>query len=161
MPTMAAELAELAKESRMGALGTLNTTREIRQIDLTDFAARKAEIANQLWEASVDVGFFQLIHHGLDSARVQEAFAMTERFFALPDSVKAQYPHSKANNVGWESRAQVRPSTGTPDQKESYQITRPHMQGLWPTSYRISNETCWRSNRNAGRWRCRCFPALR
>jgi isopenicillin N synthase-like dioxygenase len=131
---MAAELAELAKESRMGALGTLNTTRDIRQIDLTDFAARKAEIADQLWEASVDVVFFQLIHHGLDSARVREAFAMTERFFALPDSVKAQYPHSKANNVGWESRAQVRPSTGTPDQKESYQITLPHMQGLWPTA---------------------------
>ena len=27
--------------------------------------------------------------------------------------------------------AQVRPSTGTPDQKESYQITRPRMAGLW------------------------------
>ncbi|MFN9944176.1 MAG: isopenicillin N synthase family oxygenase, partial [bacterium] len=43
-----------------------------------------------------------------------------------------KYPHRKADNVGWESRAQVRPSTGTPDQKESYQITRPRMDGLWP-----------------------------
>ena len=55
----------------------------------------------------------------------------------MPDQKMApahtQYPLKKALNVGWESRAQVRPSTGTPDQKESYQITRPHMAGLWPT----------------------------
>lgn len=29
---------------------------------------------------------------------------------------------------------QVRPSIGTPDQKESYQVTRPHMGDLWPTA---------------------------
>ena len=52
---------------------------------------------------------------------------------SMPDAVKAQWPHQKANNVGWETKAQVRPSTGTPDQKESYQITRPHMAGLWPS----------------------------
>ena len=49
-----------------------------------------------------------------------------------PDDIKARHPLKKGLNAGWESRAQVRPSTGTPDQKESYQITRPHMQGLWP-----------------------------
>ncbi|WP_216637219.1 hypothetical protein [Staphylococcus aureus] len=32
-----------------------------------------------------------------------------------------------------ESKAQVRPSTRTPDQKESYQITRPLMAGRWPS----------------------------
>ncbi|MBX4378675.1 2-oxoglutarate and iron-dependent oxygenase domain-containing protein, partial [Mycobacterium tuberculosis] len=80
-----------------------------------------------LWNAAVDIGFFQLENHGIDLAAVRNAFAMTEQFFALPDAVKAQYPLQKANNAGWESRAQIRPSTGTPDQKESYQITRPHM----------------------------------
>ena len=136
--TTAQPLAELQKECRMGAMGTTSTTREVRRINISDFDARKAEITDQLWAASVDVGFFQLTHHGIDLAKVREAFAMTERFFALPDSVKAQYPLKKALNVGWESRAQVRPSTGTPDQKESYQITRPHMEGLWPSDEELA-----------------------
>lgn len=126
------DLTELQKESRMGAIGALDTTREIRRIDLSNFEARKAEIADQLWEAAVDVGFFQLVNHGIRPEEIHAAFAMAERFFALPDSVKAQYPLKKALNAGWESRAQVRPSTGTPDQKESYQITRPHMAEFWP-----------------------------
>ena len=133
MTTTPLMLDELQTEARMGAMGRETDTREIRQIDLSDFEHRKTGIADQLWEATVDVGFFQIIHHGIDLVEVHKAFAMTERFFALPDGVKAQYPLRKALNVGWESRAQVRPSTGTPDQKESYQITRPHMEALWPT----------------------------
>lgn len=125
-------LAELRKESRMGAMGSETHAREIRRVDLSDFARRKAEIADQLWQAATEVGFFQVANHGIDLARVHEAFAMTERFFALPEAVKARHPLKKALNAGWESKAQVRPSTGTPDQKESYQITRPHMDGLWP-----------------------------
>ena len=129
----ASAITELVKESRMGAMGSLNTTRDIRRIDLSDFEHRQDEIADELWNAAVEVGFFQLVNHGIDVARVREAFAMSERFFALPAEVKSRYPHSKADNVGWESLAQVRPSIGTPDQKESYQITRPHMSGLWPS----------------------------
>lgn len=125
------DLVELRKEARMGALGTETQAREIRRIDLSDFDARRDEIADQLWDAAVDIGFFQLVNHGIELQTVREAFAMTERFFALPEAVKAQYP-LKAN-AGWESRAQVRPSTGTADQKESYQITRPRMAGLYPS----------------------------
>jgi isopenicillin N synthase-like dioxygenase len=134
-PTATADhgLTELQRESRMGAMGSTNTTREIRRIDLSDFEARKDEIAQELWDAAVDVGFFQLVNHGIDPAGIRGAFEMAERLFALPQDVKAQYPLKKALNVGWESRAQVRPSTGTPDQKESYQITRPHMADLWPS----------------------------
>lgn len=125
-------MQELAKESRMGSMGSETNQREIRRIDLTDFDARKAEITEQLWAASIDIGFFQLTNHGIPLADIQRAFAMTQAFFALPEEVKARHPLKKAFNAGWESRAQVRPSTGTPDQKESYQITRPHMEGLWP-----------------------------
>lgn len=131
MSTATYDMAELQKESRMGAMGSESDTREIRVIDLTDFDNRRDEIADQLWDAAVDVGFFQLANHGVPLAQVREAFAMTEKFFALPDAVKGQYP--LARNAGWESRAQVRPSTGTPDQKESYQITRPRMDGLYPS----------------------------
>ncbi len=132
------DMAELQKESRMGAMGSESTTREIRRIDFSDYESRKAEIADQLWDAAVDVGFFQIANHGIALGAMRDAFAMTEKFFALPESVKAQYPLDKALNVGWESRAQIRPSTGTPDQKESYQITRPHMQGLYPTEEKLA-----------------------
>ena len=36
----------------------------------------------------------------------------------------------KGTNWGWEYMAQVRPSTGTADRKETYQITKPRMDGL-------------------------------
>jgi len=130
--TSAKPLVELARESRIGAVRSSTVAVQVPHIDIGDFAARREAIADALWDAAVEVGFFQVVNHGIDPAQMREAFAMTERFFGLPDPVKARYPHRKADNVGWESRAQVRPSTGTPDQKESYQITRPRMAGLWP-----------------------------
>ncbi len=129
--TAAYGMAELQKESRMGAIGSETDTREVRRISLADFERRKDEIADQLWDAAVEIGFFQLTDHGIPLAEMRQAFGEAERFFALPERIKAQYP--LANNAGWESRAQVRPSTGTPDQKESYQITRPLMGPLFPT----------------------------
>ncbi len=136
--SVTASLEELQKESRMGAYGSETHAREIRRIDLADFERRKAEITEELWAASTDIGFFQLVNHGIPLAEIRAAFAMTQRFFALPDAVKAQYPLRKGTNAGWESRAQVRPSTGTPDQKESYQITRPRMDDLWPSEAELA-----------------------
>lgn len=128
------QLNELNKETRMGSMGSETHAREIRRIDFSDYDKRKDEIADQLWSAAVDVGFFQVYNHGIDLHEIQQAFAMAERFFALPADIKAKYPLRKAYNAGWESKAQVRPSTGTPDQKESYQITRPWMNELWPAA---------------------------
>ncbi|MFC3902036.1 Isopenicillin N synthase [Acinetobacter marinus] len=142
-------LDELNKESRMGSFGT-ETAREVRIIDLSNFESRKHEIAEQLWQAAIEIGFFQLENHGIPQQDIDHAFAMTEQFFALPNAVKAQYPLHR--NAGWESRAQIRPSTKTADQKESYQITRPRMQGLWPTETELANfqadmlhfeQQCW------------------
>jgi len=125
-------LAELEKERTLGGPGATKI-REVPRIDLSDFEARKSEIADQLWQASTDIGFFQIVNHGIPQEQIDEAFAMTERFFALPHEIKAQYPLRKGTNAGWEYKSQVRPSTGTPDQKESYQITLPRMAKLWPT----------------------------
>jgi isopenicillin N synthase-like dioxygenase len=123
-------LEELRKEARMGTAGSETTARAVPVIDLSDFESRRAEVTGQLWRAAVDVGFFQLRNHGVPVEQVRQAFAMSERFFALPRASKARLP--LARNAGWESLAQVRPSTGVPDQKESYQITRPRMAGLYP-----------------------------
>ncbi|MEB3734455.1 2-oxoglutarate and iron-dependent oxygenase domain-containing protein [Halopseudomonas pachastrellae] len=108
------------------------TVRDIPLIDLTDFENRRSEITEQLWSAATDVGFFQLVNHGLDVKLVQSAFDLSEAFFALPNDEKARFPLKKGLNAGWEFMSQVRPSTRTADQKESFQITLPHMDDLWP-----------------------------
>ncbi|MER6117547.1 2-oxoglutarate and iron-dependent oxygenase domain-containing protein [Streptomyces sp. NPDC001743] len=125
-------LAELAREARMGGAGTETSAREIRRIDLSDFEARKADITEELWAAATDIGFFQLVNHGIPQHVVDGAFAGAQAFFALPGETKARHGLRKGLNAGWESMTQVRPSVGTPDLKESYQLTRPHMDGLWP-----------------------------
>jgi isopenicillin N synthase-like dioxygenase len=122
---------ELNREARIGGAGSVGH-HEVALIDLSDFDARKPEIADALWDAATTLGLFQLTGHGIPHAWIEEAFALSEAFFALPEEAKAALPLRPGTNAGWEFKAQVRPSTGTPDQKESYQITRPRMDGLWP-----------------------------
>ena len=130
------QMTELDRESRMGDLGT-ERDRAIPQIDLSDFEARRGEITEQLWSAATEVGFFQIVNHGIEATAVDRAFAMAEAFFDLPVEVKQQYPLDRPKNSGWESGTQVRPSVGTPDRKESYQITRPHMGPLFPSDAQL------------------------
>ena len=92
-------LEELNKEQTFGGMGTTKA-REVRRIDMSNFEARKAEIADQLWEASTEIGFFQLVNHGIPQEQTDEAFVMTERFFALPHEVKGKYPLGKGTNTG-------------------------------------------------------------
>ncbi len=129
------QLAELALEATIGSKGTENSQREIRLINFSDFGTRKHEIADQLWQAATEVGFFQLDQHEIDMADIEHAFAMAQSFFDLPSEHKQKYPLRQGMNAGWEYMEQVRPSTGTADQKESYQITLPRMQGLWPDDH--------------------------
>ena len=151
--TTPTEMAELDRERRMGGQGTETTDREVRRISLADFENRRAEITDQLWSAATDIGFFQVVDHGIDLATVDHAFDMSARFFDLPRAVKQQYPLKQGPNAGWEYMTQVRPSVGTPDQKESYQYTRPRMDALWPSEEELAGfrstiedfeHRCWR-----------------
>ncbi|MCC8983493.1 isopenicillin N synthase family dioxygenase [Bradyrhizobium acaciae] len=132
MTTEPYALAEPNKEATIGGIGK-TVEREIPVIDLSDFDRRKHEIADALWQASRDIGFFQVCNHGIPQADIDAAFETAWTFFELPMDTKARYPMPKGTNAGWEYKAQVRPSTGTPDNKESYQITPPNMTGLWPS----------------------------
>lgn len=125
-------LEELDREAGIGGYGE-EIDRAVPRIDMSDFLARREAITEALWDAATGIGFFQLVNHGIPETLIDEAFALSQAFFALPEATKAQYPLRPGTNAGWEYKAQVRPSTGTPDQKESYQITLPRMQGLWPT----------------------------
>lgn len=136
--TTSYDLSEVSREKQMGGLGKETDAREIRVVDLTDFEHRRAEITEELWAAATEIGFFQLSGHGIPQDLIDEMFGATADFFALPEEVKGQYPLVKQNNAGWESLSQVRPSIGVPDQKESYQITRPHMDQLWPSETELA-----------------------
>lgn len=58
-------------------------------------------------------------------------FDKSEMFFSLPLDIKRTVPWNP-QNVGYENRSQIRPSTGAADQKESYQLQfGENMKGLW------------------------------
>ena len=101
-----------------------------------DLRQDEAIVAQQLWEAATQVGFFTIIGHGIDASVVDQAFAASADFFAQPVQVKqTQSPGDMKNNAGFEYFSQVRPSTGVQDQKESLQITARQgvMDGRWPS----------------------------
>ncbi|KAI9933729.1 hypothetical protein ASPWEDRAFT_24042 [Aspergillus wentii DTO 134E9] len=105
--------------------------RPIPQISLRDFDHRIDEITAELIHAAENVGFFTLIDHGILVQDIEAISATAECFFNLPDNVKATVPWNP-NNVGWEKNSQVRPSTGQPDTKESYQLQfGENMTDLW------------------------------
>ncbi|WP_186391112.1 MULTISPECIES: isopenicillin N synthase family oxygenase [unclassified Pannonibacter] len=130
-------LAELNKETGFGGYGE-EVERDIPRVDMSDYFTRQDEISDALWDAATGIGFFQLTGHGIPQALIDEAFALSEAFFDLPAEVKGKYPLRPGTNSGWEYKAQVRPSTGTPDHKESYQITLPRMRDLWPTGEELN-----------------------
>lgn len=146
------ELEELQRETTFGGAGEEADDRAIPIIDLSDFENRREAITDQLWHAATEIGFFQLTNHGISSPDIEAAFAESERFFNLPNAIKTQYLRPKGVNAGWESRSQIRPSTGTKDEKESYQITQYHMDNLWPTEQELPDfqtntlafeQQCW------------------
>jgi len=133
-PTAAASAdLEVQMERSFGGLG-VEVDREIPRIDLSNFDERLPEIDDAIWQASVEVGFFQVTNHGIDAIEIDRAFAHAESFFALELAHKHDVARPANSNSGWESMTQKRPSTGTLDQKESYQITTSQMDelGLWP-----------------------------
>lgn len=110
---------------------TKYANRSIPKISLHDFASRIDEITTQLVHAAETDGFFGLINHGIPADEIERMFDASASFFALPDTTKQSVPFSHLN-AGWEKNAQIRPSTGQPDQKESYQMQfGANMNGLW------------------------------
>jgi isopenicillin N synthase-like dioxygenase len=100
---------------------TKYASRNIPRVSLADFENRIDEITRQLIHAAETDGFFSLRDTEITIPEIDAIFATSESFFALPDDVKATVPFTH-KNVGWEKKSQIRPSTGHPDQKESYQL---------------------------------------
>ncbi|KAF2663496.1 Clavaminate synthase-like protein [Microthyrium microscopicum] len=118
--------------SKLVMAPTKYSTRRIPTISLKDFDNRVDEITQELVEASENVGFFCIVDHGIARQTVDQMFDNSARFFNLEDSTKSHIPFSPQRNAGWEKNAQIRPSTGAVDRKESYQMQfGAGMEGLW------------------------------
>lgn len=96
--------------------------RPVPTISLRDFDSRIDDITAELVDAAENVGFFTVVDHGISPETVDEIFNQSARFFNQADQVKAHVPFSPQHNAGWEKNAQIRPSTGAVDRKESYQM---------------------------------------
>ncbi|OKL55454.1 hypothetical protein UA08_09277 [Talaromyces atroroseus] len=104
--------------------------RLVPSISLKDFENRKGEITKQLLDAAETAGFLTLVDHGITVDEIEKQFALSKAFFDLPAKVKSKTPHDTKSNNGWEYKAQLRPSTGTYDQKESLWLQR---GSQWPS----------------------------
>ncbi|KAJ8613214.1 hypothetical protein MRB53_037080 [Persea americana] len=112
----------------------MSSSRIFPRISLQDFDKRRSEILQELVEAATGPGFFIVVDHGLSVEEINHMFGLSQKYFALPDDIKAKNAFVREKNVGWEKQAQIRPSTGTPDQKESLQLQfGSSMEGKWPT----------------------------
>ena len=137
MATAAAALQDIAVEASLQETGlghaavVVDDGRGVPIIDLRDPNA-----ADQLWKAATEIGFFIVTGHDIDPALIDAAFAGSQQFFAQSiEDKQSQSPLDMSVNCGFESFAQIRPSTGVPDQKESLQITarKSCMDGRWPS----------------------------
>ncbi|CAN9329187.1 unnamed protein product [Alternaria sp. RS040] len=106
--------------------------RPVPTISLRDFDSRMDVITQELLDAAENHGFFCIVDHGITRDAVDGIFDQSARFFNQPDPVKSQVPFSPQHNAGWEKNAQIRPSTGAVDRKESYQMQFGEgMNGRW------------------------------
>ncbi|OIW32608.1 leucoanthocyanidin dioxygenase [Coniochaeta ligniaria NRRL 30616] len=123
--------------------------RPLPKISLANFDSRIDEITAQLVDAAENVGFFAIVDHGITQAEQDAVFGASQSFFSLPDEIKSTVPWNP-QNVGYENRSQVRPSTGAPDSKESYQLqfgenmVAPSGKSLWVDDEHVPGfrETC-------------------
>ncbi|MBD3627549.1 2-oxoglutarate and iron-dependent oxygenase domain-containing protein [Cyclobacterium sp.] len=68
---------------------------EIPSLDLADFVSgdrdKKAAFVRNLGDAYENIGFVAIKNHGLHQAMQDELYAAIQKFFSLPDEVKAKY----------------------------------------------------------------------
>jgi len=116
-------------------------------LDLEDFVTdgpREAAFVEALGDALSEVGFFSLVNHGVDSEVVARAYAAAERFFTLPDAVKANYERRELNGqrgITSFGRERARDRAAA-DLKEFWHVGREipagapgqesHLENLWP-----------------------------
>lgn len=89
---------------------------DVARIYSDDISDRKA-IAEEIREASKNIGFFYMVNHGIEPRYSEGAFEQAKRFFALPEEKKMEvftglvpneyvgfHPMKHYNRNGWKYR---------------------------------------------------------
>ncbi|KAG0762427.1 hypothetical protein G6F62_001017 [Rhizopus arrhizus] len=108
--------------------------RDFIRVDLSDFDNRQQEITKTLMKAATSQGFFYVVNHEIPIQDIRDMFRASYDFFNLEDSIKSKYSIDIKRNAGWEKMAQIRPSTGVADLKESIQLGFHGIEDIWPTT---------------------------
>jgi isopenicillin N synthase-like dioxygenase len=103
----------------------MNEMADIPIVDIGDFthdAAAPERISAEVTEALTKSGFMYVRGHGLDPALIGRAFAVSSRFFALPDEHKNQWRYGSVEaNFGFQAiEGESLDPDSKPDLKESF-----------------------------------------
>jgi isopenicillin N synthase-like dioxygenase len=132
-------------------------------VPVIDMSLSDDACADAMWEAATRVGFFTVVNHGIEEELIDHAFGASSAFFAQPRAAKEeQSPFARGLNSGFEYMAQVRPSTGLADRKESLQVTARAgaMEGRWPTEPAVFEGVAKQLLEQAHRLACRILSLL-
>ena len=75
-------------------------------IDVSDFLAGTSEgverVGREIARACEEIGFFQIVGHGVDESFIQSVYDVSSKFFDLPEHVKATAAQPAPDQVrGW------------------------------------------------------------
>ena len=122
------------------------TFTEIPEVDLAEWSTDPAEFAERVRRICHEVGFFQLVGHGVDDDFVERHIDLQRRFFALPESTKATIDKSRSPHFrGWEGVG-AELTGGLPDLREQLDLsTEPPVRGLAvePAYLRLDGPNQW------------------
>ncbi|WP_249978865.1 isopenicillin N synthase family dioxygenase [Vreelandella olivaria] len=80
-------------------------------------------VANQLGRAARDVGFFQVVGHGIDHALRDGLITQAKRFFAQPEATKMErYIGRYSHHRGYVPPGEESPDPTKPDMKEAFDL---------------------------------------
>lgn len=158
------EVSEVALERSLLASGIGSAaTKEGATVPTIDMSLPDEMVAEQMWKAANEVGFFTVINHGISKQSIDYIFDASKAFFSQSVKEKErQSPFDRSLNSGYEYYSQVRPSTGTTDQKESIQITAREgcMDGRWPSFPNSMRHVASTMSKEAHELACRIMTLL-
>ncbi len=117
---------------------------DLRDFHTLDIGKRQAFILT-VGDALRDIGFFALVHHGIDADLIQKAYTVQSRFFDLPTASKTRYEVAELGGQrGYTGFGKEHAKDHhAPDLKEFWHIGQPFSEAeakdkgyavnLWPT----------------------------
>lgn len=99
--------------------------KHVPTLDLRRFDTHRAEFVADIGAAYREFGFCGISHHGIPKQLIDDAYAVFQRFFALPDAVKMKYVAGPGGTRGLTPfKVETAKGAQLPDLKEFWHIGR-------------------------------------